>query len=167
MNNIQKNLHLIFLALGILFGFLVFAKAAAVDPVAGILAYLLFYLPAFFGGTYLGKERAEDSDMLDGAVDMVDNMFKIELDSMGQSDSPNHILAATITLFYFAFWVILGFALDIPVVGYFIKWILPSFLFGLFTNKDTIESVKPLAQKFKKFLIKLFKASGFANPSNE
>lgn len=149
---LQKNLHLIFLVFGILFGFIIFAHAAVVDPLAGMLAYFLFYLPAFFGGVYSGEDRAEDSDFLDVMTEMVNNIFKLDLDNdilnMRMRVPLNQICAITLTIFYFAFWMILGIFFGLPVIGHFIKWLIPSYLFGLLSNKDTIEFIKPLVQKF-------------------
>lgn len=151
MNNelILKNLHHVFVPIGILFGFLLFAVAAVGNPVAGFLAYLFFYLPAFFGGVYSGEERADDSDMLDVLAEMANNMFKFDLDYdlLNMTPRINQILAITITLFYFAFWMILGISLDLPVVGLIFKWIVPSYLFGLLSNKDILKYVISFVQK--------------------
>ncbi len=151
----MKNLHLIFLVTGILYGFLIFAKGSAVDPIAGILAYIFFYLPAFFGGIYSGNDRAEESNFLDSATDTIDTMFKINLKHM--TDSPNHFIALALTLFYFAFWTILASVHDILIVGFIFKWVLPIMILGFLSNQDSIEYVKPLVLKLMKF----FKAVQF------
>lgn len=155
-----KNLHHVFVPIGILFGFLIFAFAAIVDPLAGILAYLFFYLPAFFGGIYSGQARADDSDFLDVLTEGANNMFKLDIDdetlNIATNLPLNQISAITITLFYFAFWLILGLALGIPVVSHYFKWILPSYLIGLLSNKDimtpVISFIQKNIQKLKKVL---------------
>lgn len=160
MKTISKNLHLIFLVIGILWGFFIFATASAVDPIAGLLAYLFFYLPAFFGGLFSGKDRADKSEFLDTMGDAIDDLFKININHM--TDSPNHLLALTITLFYFAFWIILAFAHEIATASLILQWILPVMILGFLSNQNSIESVKPFILKFVKF----FKASLLSSSSD-
>jgi len=130
---LKENLHHVFLVIGLLYGFYMFGAAlAAVEHtgdalLVGLLAYIFMFVPAFFGGLYSGKNRAEDSSVLGDANIAVEVFFDVDL--------PNHILARVITAFYFAFWIIVGIMTDMPALT-LIKWVTPAFVFGFFANKD-------------------------------
>jgi len=148
---LKQNLHHVFLVIGILYGFYMFAASLAnIDNTTeafavGIMAYLFIYLPAFFGGLYSGIKRADNSDLLDEVVTFTGNLFDVDL------INHNHILARLITGFYFAFWIILGIMTEGPVFS-FIIWVTPAYIFGFFANKDGLSTILSKLVKFIDFL---------------
>jgi len=76
----MKNLHHVFLVLGILLGFWMFGSIARESGGGAMILYLMFYAPAFFGGLFSGKDRAAGSDLHDMWTDMVNALFKLNLD---------------------------------------------------------------------------------------
>ncbi len=144
---LKQNLHHMFLVIGILYGFYMFAAATnhpnspAESFVVGIMVYLCVYLPAFFGGLYSGIKRADNSDHLDEAVTFINEFVDADLD--------NHILARFITGFYFAFWIILGMMTEIPIYSLII-WVTPAYVFGFLSNKDA--GLSTILSKLVKFI---------------
>lgn len=134
----MKNLHNVFLILGILLGFWMFASIVDGSAAGAFILYLLFYIPAFFGGLFSGESRT-DSELAEVWTEMINSVFQLTLD--------NHICTIWTTFLYFAFWAILSAANDFVSIELSF-YILTAFVLGLLSNEDVLSRLTRFLSKY-------------------